>query len=136
MARYFGDALSTLTTLLLLGVLAYISFTLGHRRKIALWGGRVGILSALGFLTGIFAAARDSYYLSVQASGNPNAAPGLFAVDSVQSIIGSLVGAMMIICAISCLFVNKQPYRKVMFFVISAMTLVKIIIIETGRAGL
>ncbi len=136
MSCYFGDTLCTLTTLLIMGVLGFMGVTIANRRKISLWGKRVGILSVWGFLACIFASARDSYYLSVQASTNPDVIPGLFAIDSAQSILGSLGGAIIVIFALSGLFIRKQKYRKTVFYVISAIILVKVFLIEIARAGL
>lgn len=136
MACYFGDSLCTLTTLLLLGVLGYMGITIGNRRKIAFWGKRVLTLVILGFIACIFAAARDGYYLSVQAASNPDIVPGLFAVDSAQSILGSLGGAIMVIGALSCLFVKKQPYRRAVFLILSVIIAAKILLVEIARAGL
>ncbi|HPU21784.1 MAG TPA: hypothetical protein PL099_02180 [Thermoclostridium caenicola] len=136
MANYFGDSLRTLTTLLLLGVLGYMGITIGNRRKIAFWGKRVVTLAILGFIACIFAAARDGYHLSVQAANNPDSAPGLFAMDSAQSILGSLGGMLMVIGALSCLFVKKQTYRKAVFFILSVIITAKILLIEIARTGL
>jgi len=136
LANYFGDSLRTLTTLLLLGVLGYMGITIGNRRKIAFWGKRVVTLAILGFIACIFAAARDGYHLSVQAANNPDSAPGLFAMDSAQSILGSLGGMLMVIGALSCLFVKKQTYRKAVFFILSVIITAKILLIEIARTGL
>lgn len=133
MACYFGDALCTLTTLLIMGVMGFMGVTIAYQRRINSWGIRVGSLTIWGFLACIFAAARDKYYLSIQASTSPDVLPGLFAADSAQSVLGSLSGAILIITALTCLFIRKQPYRKVVFFIISAIILLKIFLIEIAR---
>ena len=136
MSCYFGDTLCTLTTLLIMGVLGFMGVTIANRRKISLWGKRVAVLSVWGFLACIFASARDSYYLSVQASTNSDVIPGIFAIDSAQSILGSLGGAIIVIFILSSMFIRKQQYRKTVFFVITAIIVAKILLIEIARAGL
>jgi len=135
-SRYFGDSLSTMTTLLITGVLGFILVTLAIHRRIPLWGRRVLVLSAWGFTACVFAAARDGYYLSVQASTNPGITPGLFSADSAQSVLGSLGGAIIVLCAILCLFIRNQKFRKTFFFVISAIVAAKVLLVELERAGL
>ena len=136
MSCYFGDALCTLTTLLLMGVIGFMGVTIAYRRRISLWGKRVAILSAWGFTACVFAAASDGYHLSVQASANPDVPPGLFAADTAQSILGSLGGAIAILCALLCLFIRNQKFRKAVFFVISAIIAAKILLVEIARTGL
>lgn len=63
----------------------------------------------------IFAAIRDEYALSVQASIGTEVSPGLFALDSIQSNLSCIGGAVIAFCSLSSIFVRKQGYRKVMF---------------------
>lgn len=135
MYQYFGDSLSTITSLLIIGVLSYMIVTVSIHRRISLWGKRVAILSVWGFAACVFAAARDSYYLSVQASSNPGITPGLFAADSAQSILGSLGGAIIVLFALLCLPIRNQKFRKAVFFVVSVITAAKILLVEIARAG-
>lgn len=135
MACYFGDALCTLTTLLIMGVMGFMGVTIAYQRRINSWGIRVGSLTIWGFLACIFAAARDKYYLSVQASSNPGITPGLFAADSAQSILGSLGGAIIVLFALLCLPIRNQKFRKAVFFVVSVITAAKILLVEIARAG-
>lgn len=130
------DALCTLTTLLLLGVIIYISAYMSRREKISLWGGKIFGLTVLGLITCVFAAARDRYYMSVNASVSLDTQSGLFTVDSAQSVLCSFGGAVMLILAISCMFIKSQRYRKTMFFAISTVAAAKILLIETSRIGL
>lgn len=136
MSLFFGDSLRTLTTLLILGVLCYIWITTANRRRITSWGSRVWCLFALGFTACVFAAARDGYYLSVKASDNPGIQPGLFATGSFQSVLCSLGGAVILLCSLSSLLVKSQEYRRAVFFVLSAIITVKILLIEAARIGM
>lgn len=97
------------------------------------WGKKIMIIMLVGLMLCIFAALRDEYHLSVQSSVDSSVSPGLFTIDSVQSRLACIGGAIIAICAISSIFIRKQQYRKVIFYIISTTIVFKIFFIEISR---
>jgi hypothetical protein len=80
-----------------------------------------------------FVAIRDGYHLSVQASFDAAITAGLFTLDSIQSNLCCIGGAIIALSSISSIFVKNQKYRKAMFFILSTVILLKALIIEISR---
>ena len=59
MKLYFGNAVTTATTLMILALLGYIGFSVWNRGNIACWGRRTLLLLVFGLVVCCFAAARD-----------------------------------------------------------------------------
>jgi hypothetical protein len=133
MNLYFGNFTSIISTILVIGVFIYIGITIGKQNEITSWGKRIIILALWGLLICIFAAARDGYALSVQVSMGEQVSPGLFTLDSIQSTLGCIGGAVIAFCSLSSIFVRKQGYRKAMFFILSAAIIFKTLVIEISR---
>jgi len=133
MNLYFGNLLSIISTLLVIGIFIYIGVTVEKQNEIKSFGRRIAILALWGLLICIFVATRDGYVLSVQASIDTGVLPGLFTVDSIQSTLCSLGGAVIAFCSLSSIFVKKQGYRKAMFFILAATILLKTLVIEISR---
>ena len=133
MNLYFGNLPSIISTLLVIGIFIYIGVTVAKQNGIKYWGRRIAILALWGLLICIFVATRDGYVLSVQASIDTGVLPGLFTVDSIQSTLCSLGGAVIAFCSLSSIFVKKQGYRKAMFFILAATILLKTLVIEISR---
>lgn len=133
MDLYFGNLLSAISTLLVVGVFIYIGLTISNQQKIEKWGGKVAFLALWGLIICCFVAIRDSYHLSVQASMNSSIAEGVFTLESIQSTLCCIGGAIIAFCTLSSIIIRKQKYRRFMFIVLSAVMLVKTIIIEISR---
>lgn len=133
MNLYFGDFTSIISTFLVIGVFIYMGITIGKQNQITSWGKRIIILALWGLLICIFTAARDGYALSVQVSMGDQVSPGLFALDSIQSTLACIGGAVIAFCSLSSIFVRKQGYRKAMFFILSAAIIFKTLVIEISR---
>jgi len=134
MKLYFGNAPSIISTLLIIGIFIYVGITIAKQKEIKSWGKRIAILALWGLLVCIFVATRDGYDLSVQASMSTSVLPGLFPLNSIQSSLCCIGGAIIAFCSLSSIFVRKQGYRKVMFFILSATILLKTLVIELSRA--
>jgi len=134
MKLYFGNAPSIISTLLIIGIFIYVGITIAKQKEIKSWGKRIAILALWGLLVCIFVATRDGYDLSVQASMSTGVLPGLFPLNSIQSSLCCIGGAIIAFCSFSSIFVRKQGYRKVMFFILSATILLKTLVIELSRA--
>ena len=133
MKLYFGNAPSIISTLLIIGIFIYVGITIAKQKEIKSWGKRIAILALWGLLVCIFVATRDGYDLSVQASMSTGVLPGLFPLNSIQSSLCCIGGAIIAFCSLSSIFVRKQGYRKVMFFILSATILLKTLVIELSR---
>ena len=133
MKLYFGNAPSIISTLLIIGIFIYVGITIAKQKEIKSWGKRIAILALWGLLVCIFVATRDGYDLSVQASMSTSVLPGLFPLNSIQSSLCCIGGAIIAFCSLSSIFVRKQGYRKVMFFILSATILLKTLVIELSR---
>lgn len=132
---YFSNATTSISTLLLISLLGFISYRLWSHKKVDRWGRQIAILSGFGLLLCCFAATRDNYHLSVQASMNTNIEPGLFTIDSIQSTLCCIAGAIIMFATLTSIFIKKQIYRKNMFFIISTAIIIKMLIIELSRIG-
>jgi len=122
MNLYFGNLLSIISTLLVIGIFIYIGVTVEKQNEIKSFGRRIAILALWGLLICIFVATRDGYVLSVQASIDTGVLPGLFTVDSIQSTLCSLGGAVIAFCSLSSIFV-----------ILAATILLKTLVIEISR---
>ena len=66
MKLYFGNAVTTATTLMILALLGYIGFSVWNRGNIACWGRRTLLLLVFGLVVCCFAAARDGLDKTIQ----------------------------------------------------------------------
>jgi hypothetical protein len=120
---FFGSLFSTLTTLIVVGMIVYIIIAGKKNREIKKWGWLTLIFIIVG--TGIsgLSAVRDAYMMD-------NA---LFAPNGLQSTICSICGGLIFLTGIVSLFVRAQRFRKVGFFIASGLFLVQVITIEASR---
>lgn len=133
MGLYFGNVASTISTLLVTVTLFYIIVTIVQSNKIEKWGRRTAVLGIIGLLVCIFVATRDEYHISVQSSFDDTVSAGLFAVDSIQSTLCCIGGAVIAFSILSSVFVKKQKYRKIMFYVLGFAIIFKTLVIEISR---
>ena len=84
MRLYFGNAVTTATTLMILALLGYIGFSVWNRGNIACWGRRTLLLLVFGLVVCCFAAARDGLYKTIQNAIDGSCAPGLFPLVSIH----------------------------------------------------
>jgi hypothetical protein len=133
MSLYFGNITSTLSTLLVAATLAYILFTIVRHKNVVHWGRKIAVLAVLGLVVCCFVATRDGYHLSVQASFDDAVTAGLFTINSIQSTLCCIGGAVIALSCISSIFIKNQRYRKSMFLVLSLTILFKTFIIEISR---
>ena len=66
MKLYFGNAVTTATTLMTLALLGFIGYSAHHHAAIACWGRRSAAALALGLAICCFAAARDGLDKTIQ----------------------------------------------------------------------
>ena len=99
MKLYFGNAVTTGTTLMTLALLGFIGYSAHHRAAIACWGRRSAAALALGLAICCLAAARDGLDKTIQHAIDGSCAPGLFPLVSVPTIIGC-IGALLIVLSL------------------------------------
>ncbi len=130
---YIGNLITTVSTVLVLVVCAYIGLNIINHKKVEYWGRKIAVLTVVGLLVCCVVATRDGYHLSVQASFDETITAGMFTINSIQSILCCIGGAIIAFSAISSIFVKNQKYRKIMFLALSCTIILKTLIIEISR---
>lgn len=133
MTLFAANPISILSTLLALGLLVLIAWTASQAPRISHWGRRIAGLGLLGLLACMAAAWRDAYHMSVQAAADSALQPGSFALDSVPSTLGCLGGAAIAACCCLALFSKGLRTRRAIFFILAAIVVTKIGIVEVSR---
>ena len=133
MKLYFGNAVTTATTVMILALLAFIGYSAVNHASISCWGRRSAALLVFGLAVCCFAAARDGLDKTIQHAIDGSCAPGLFPLVSVPTIIGCIGALIIIVAAIATLFTKSQHMRESWFFLMSGGALLKILTMEISR---
>ena len=133
MRLYFGNAVTTATTLMIIALLGYIGWSVFNRAVIQYWGRRSVLLLVFGLVVCCFAAARDGLDKTIQNAIDGSCAPGLFQLVSVPTIIGCVGALLIIIAAIATPIAKTQRMREVWFYVMSGGAVLKIVTMEIAR---
>lgn len=133
MRLYFGNAVTTATTLMILALLGFIGWSVFNRAVIQYWGRRSVFLLVFGLVVCCFAAARDGLDKTIQNAIDGSCAPGLFQLVSIPTIIGCLGALLIIIAAIATPIAKTQKMREVWFYVMSGGAVLKIMTMEIAR---
>lgn len=136
MKSLFNDSNSIKTALFVIVILTYICYNFIKRHEINNWGIRILILFVIGLYACVYAATRDGFHLTVQNAIDGSTAQGLFTLASLQIIISSVLGFIIVAGCLLSLFINKQGFREIIFFVISGSITIKILLIEISRIAL
>ena len=133
MKLYFGNTVTTATTLMILALLAFIGCSAANHAAISFWGRRSVILLVFGLVVCCFAAARDGLDKTIQYTIDGSCAPGLFPLVSVPTIVGCVGALLIIIAAIATPIAKTQQAREVWFYVMSSGAVLKIVTMEIAR---
>ena len=133
MKLYFGNAITTATTLMLFALLGFISWSVLNRTRIQYWGRRSIVLLVFGLVICCFAAARDGLDKTIQHAIDGSCAPGLFPLVSVPTIVGCIGALLIIIAAIATPIAKTQKMRETWFYVMSSGVVLKIATMEIAR---
>lgn len=133
MKLYFGNTVTTATTVMILALLGFIGYSLYNRADILYWGRRSVILLAFGLVICCFAAARDGLDRTIQHAIDGSCAPGLFPLVSAPTIVGCIGALLIIIAAIATPIARTQRMREIWFFVMSGGAVLKIVTMEIAR---
>ena len=133
MRLYFGNAVATTTTLMILALLGFIGWSVWGRAVIQDWGRRSVLLLVFGLVVCCFAAARDGLDKTIQNAIDGSCAPGLFQLVSIPTIVGCVGALLIIIAAIATPIAKTQKMREVWFYVMSGGAVLKIVTMEIAR---
>lgn len=133
MRLYFGNAVTTATTLMILALLGFMGYSIMNRASIQYWGRRSLILLVFGLVLCCFAAARDGLDKTIQCAIDGSCAPGLFQLFSIPTIVGCVGALLIIIAAIATPIAKTQKMREVWFYVMSGGAVLKIVTMEIAR---
>lgn len=133
MKLYFGNAITTATTLMILALLGFISWSVRNRTSIQYWGRRSIVLLVFGLVICCFAAARDGLDKTIQNAIDGSCAPGLFPLVSIPTIVGCVGALLIIIAAIATPIAKTQKVREAWFYVMSSGAVLKIATMEIAR---
>lgn len=133
MKLYFGNAITTATTLMIFALLGFIGWSVLSRTSIPYWGRRSIVLLVFGLVICCFAAARDGLDKTIQHAIDGSCAPGLFPLISVPTIVGCVGALLIIIAAIATPIAKTQKMREIWFYVMSGGTVLKIVTMEIAR---
>ena len=133
MKLYFGNAITTATTLMILALLCFISWSVRNRTSIQYWGRRSIVLLVFGLVICCFAAARDGLDKTIQNVIDGSCAPGLFPLVSIPTIVGCVGALLIIIAAIATPIAKTQKVREAWFYVMSSGAVLKIATMEIAR---
>jgi hypothetical protein len=120
---YFGSLFSIITTILVLAMLIFIVHTFKTRSSVNKWGRLIILFIIVGTAISAFSALRDNYA----------AADALFSMTSLQSNLCSIAGGAIFLTGIISIFLRNQSLRKVCFFIISALFICQVLVIEMSR---
>ena len=133
MKLYFGNAITTATTLMIFALLGFIGYSVFDRANIEYWGRRSVILLVFGLVVCCFAATRDGLDKTIQNAIDGSCAPGLFQLVSIPTIVGCVGALLIIIAAIATPIAKTQQAREVWFYVMSGGAVLKIVTMEIAR---
>ena len=133
MKLYFGNAITTATTLMILVLLGFISWSVRNRTSIQYWGRRSIVLLVFGLVICCFAAARDGLDKTIQNAIDGSCAPGLFPLVSIPTIVSCVGALLIIIAAIATPIAKTQKVREAWFYVMSSGAVLKIATMEIAR---
>lgn len=133
MKLYFGNAVTTATTLIILALLGFIGYSAFAHANISYWGRRSAVVLVFGLVVCCFAAARDGLDKTIQHTIGGSCAPGLFPLVSVPTIVGCIGALLIVVAAIATPIAKTQRMREVWFYVMSGGAVLKIVTMESAR---
>ena len=82
MKLYFGNMVTTVTTIMIIALVGFIGYSVWNRNTISYWGCRNLFLLMYGLVICCFAAARDGLDKTIQAAVDGSCIPGIFPLWS------------------------------------------------------
>lgn len=132
MKLYFGNSVTTATTLMIVALLGFVAYAALNRDS-SHWGIRSLILLVFGLVVCCFAAARDGFDKSVQNVIDGSCDPGIFGLSDIPTVIGYIGALLIVVAAIATPIAKTQTAREVWFFVMAGGAVMKILTVEISR---
>ena len=133
MKLYFGNMVTTVTTIMVIALVGFIGYSVWNRNTISFWGRRNLFLLMYGLVICCFAAARDGLDKTIQYTIDGSCNPGIFSLVSIPNIIGCVGAAIIIIAAIATPIAKSQHMREIWFYVMSGGVVLKVVVMEIAR---
>ena len=119
MKLYFGNMVTTVTTLMIVSLVGFVGYSISNRSNISFWGRRSLFILAYSLVICCFAAARDGLDKTIQYTIDGSCNPGIFSLVSVPNIVGCVGAAIIIIAAIATPIAKSQHMREIWVYVMS-----------------
>ena len=133
MKLYFGNTVTTVTTLMILSLAGFVGYSISNRGNINFWGRRSLFVLIYGLVICCFAAARDGLDKTIQYTIDGSCDPGIFSLMSIPNIIGCVGATIIIIAAIATPIAKSQHMREIWFYVMSGGVVLKVAVVEIAR---
>ena len=133
MKLYFGNILTTVTTLMILSLVGFVGYSISSRSNINFWGRRSLFVLIYGLVICCFAATRDGLDKTIQNAIDGSCNPGIFSLVSVPNVIGCVGAIIIIIAAIATPLAKSQHMREIWFYVMSGGVMLKVAVMEISR---
>ncbi len=123
MKLYFSNLSNIISTVLILGFGVFFCIVYAKRGNISHWGLLVACLFFLGLLMSIMSGMKD----------NISTATALIPAGSWLMTVLSVLGALGFVIAIAALIFRKQNVWQFEFYLLSAVILLKTVMVELYR---
>lgn len=133
MKLYFGNMVTTVTTVMILSLVGFIGYSIFNRSNINFWGRRSLFVLIYGLVICCFAVTRDGLDKTIQFTIDGSCKPGIFSLVSIPNIIGCIGAAIIIIAAIVTPISKSQHMREIWFYVMSSGVMLKVVVMEIAR---
>lgn len=133
MKLYFGNMVTTVTTLMILSLVGFVGYSISSRSNINFWGRRSLFVLIYGLVICCFAATRDGLDKTIQNAIDGSCNPGIFSLVSVPNVIGCVGAMIIIIAAIATPLTKSQHMREIWFYVMSGGVMLKVAVMEISR---
>lgn len=133
MKLFFGNTVTTVTTLMIAGLLGFVGWSAFNRDNIAFWGRRSAFLLIYGLVVCCFAAARDGLDKTIQCAIDGNCEPGIFRLVSIPMVVGCAGALLILVAAIATPIAKTQHARQIWFYLMSGGATLKILTMEIAR---
>lgn len=133
MRLYFGNIVTTVTTLMILSLVGFVGYSISSRSNINFWGRRSLFVLIYGLVICCFAATRDGLDKTIQNAIDGSCNPGIFSLVSVPNVIGCVGAIIIIIAAIATPLAKSQHMREIWFYVMSGGVMLKVAVMEISR---
>ena len=133
MKLYFGNIVTTVTTLMILSLVGFVGYSISSRSNINFWGRRSLFVLIYGLVICCFAATRDGLDKTIQNAIDGSCNPGIFSLVSVTNVIGCVGAMIIIIAAIATPLAKSQHMREIWFYVMSGGVMLKVAVMEISR---